>query len=395
MSMLIGNNFKRQKQIYMFYTLLPVLLLGEILIFYYTDPVREWGGMLLFLSVLVQIAEAVIIPVQIFSEICFRKQIKRLTEEEKQAFEKSPLRIGPILVNDAFIVEYRMFRKRVISISDIFRANYREQKYKTQARGISVSHVHKDIVLLRIGKKQIVMKAPKTFMGQETDAVINSVNNVIEGKGVREDTKKYYSQYNGDFPFYGIFFLTLTGVIFLIYRCYIPFMDLFVNAKDRTAYFLFHAGYDRYFQIGAVVVICFYAIGCFAWKYHYLGFDFDSNAGNFVIPVTVLVLMFLNTAFVKDYGDISAHARADFAGYKKGNYGYTETSLIDIGNDFSRSGNMQLESMTEELGIEIQICKSADKSMEFMYVGEKLNILKDKEYQVVYLENTGIIVEIR
>lgn len=172
-------------------------------------------------------------------------------------------------------------------------------------------------------------------------------------------------------------------------------MDLFVNTKDQTAYFLFHAGYDKYFQIGAIVVICLYAIGCFVWKYHYLGFDFDSYAKNFIISVTMVVLLFLNIAFVQNYGDISAQARRDFISYKRGNYEYTETTLKDTGNYFSKSRNAWLESMTEDLGIEIHTRKNGDKSMEFMYVGEELNILKDKEYQVVYLENTGMIVEIR
>lgn len=322
--MTVTTFFKRQRRIYFFYTLLPLLLLGEILIADYPNWLvaeDKWSEVSWFFIPLALNVEMVILIIELFTKIRFWRQMKGLTETERSAFRKKPLQIGSILVNDAFIVEYRMFRKRIIPIREIFKAKYQEYEVKGNGRSYAF-FVAKYIVLLRKGKKQILIKAPKTFFGGETKEVINAVNTVIEGGEIRESTKRDFSGYAGDFPFYGLFVFCMLGLSLLVHRFYIPFMDLFIDMTDETAYFLYHTGFDRWFQIGSVVLICVCGVCGLVWKTRYLGVDLDSWGSNFVIPFGALALMFLRIAFIENYGDISAQARRDFISYQRGEYAY-------------------------------------------------------------------------
>lgn len=49
------------------------------------------------------------------------------------------------------------------------------------------------------------MKALAIFIGQEPLVIVNSINNVINGKKINENTKDICEEYDGDYPFYGFF----------------------------------------------------------------------------------------------------------------------------------------------------------------------------------------------
>lgn len=389
--------FKRQRRIYFFYTLLPLLLLGEILIADYPNWLTaedKWNEISWFCIWLALSIETAIVSIELFAEIRFRWQTKGLTETERLSFRKTPLQTGPILVNDRCIVEYRMFRRRIIPICGIFRAKYQEQKPPQQNWRYQVHFVTKYIVLLRKGKKQIMIKAPKSFFGGETKAVIDAVNTVIEGKEIAESMKREFSGYAGDFPFYGLFVFCMLGLSLLMYRSYIPFMDLFIDRTDAAAYFLYHAGFDRWFRAGAFVLICACAVGCLVWKIRRFGVDLDSYGHNFVVPFGALALLSLHIVFLNgNYGDISAQARADFLAYQRGEYAYIVTKLADGGDYYAN--NPWLEDMIKERGLVLWKYVSTDHSMKLLQVGEPLELSEGKAYRIAYLENTGVIVEIR
>lgn len=388
----IEDNFKRQRSIYLFYTLFPILLFSEIFIYIYTDPFQAGREIVPFLFGALLLIESSIVFLQFVSKRRFLRQIREMSEEEKHVFLERPLLIGSVLVNESFVIEYRMFRKRIIPIKEIFRAKFIEEECNGRAGSIRVSFAMRHITLLRIGKRQINMKAPVAFIGKEPEAIVNSINHVIQGEKIREGTKNIYAEYDGDFPFYGIFVLGLVGILFFLNRIYIPFMDLFINKKDDIEYFLFHVGYDRYFQVGMFVIVALYAAVSFFWKYSYMGINFDSILSNFV-PLGILLILFFAMISLADYEEISLEARKDFVNYKNGDFEYIETMLEDEGNYFWGKDNKELENLTKRLEIRRYLNIEQDKYL--FGFGSTDIIVKERKYQIKYLKNTSIITEIQ
>ena len=392
--MLIENNFKRQKSIYLFYTSLPALIFLEIVIYVYTDSSRKGAEMLPFLAGGVFLLESIIIFIQLITKVHLHRQINALDEKEQAAFQKRPLLVGPVLVNQAFLVEYRMFKKRIIPIKNVLNAKYKEELCTGNSYRYRVEFKIRNIVLIRKGEKQIVLKVPTIFIGTEPEAIVSSINRAIQGEKISEKTKDVYNEYDGDYPFYGIFLAILLGIIFLLHRLCIPFMNLFIDTGNELEVFLFRAGYERYFQIGAFVLVCLYVIFSFLWKYRYMGIDFDSMLTNFVIPFILLLLFFVRLSFV-DYGDISSEARKDFADYQREKFEHAEVKLSGGDNYFIRERNYALQDLTTELSLTLSRFAGKDKKLEFIGFYKDSDIVNEQAYQITYLKHTGLIVEMK
>lgn len=363
--MLVENNFKRQKSIYLFYTLLPVLIFLEIVIYVYTDSSHKGAEILPFLAGGVFLLESIIIFIQLITKVHLHRQINALDEKEQAAFQKRPLLVGPVLVNQTFLVEYRMFKKRIIPFKNVLNAKYKEELCTGNSYKYQVEFKIRNIVLIRKGEKQIVLKVPTIFIGTEPEAIVSSINRAIQGEEISKKTKDIYDEYDGDYPFYGIFLVILLGIIFLLHRLCVPFMNLFVETGNEVEVFLFRVGYERYFQIGAFVLVCLYVIFCFLWKYRYMGIDLDSTLTNFVIPFILLLLVFVRLSFV-DYGDISSEARKDFADYQRGNFEHAEVKLSGGDSYFIMEKNYALQNLTTELSLILSSFASENKEIEFI-----------------------------
>ena len=183
MCLKIEDNFKRQKRIYLFYTIVPFFIFCELALYLYTDSSKAGIEILPFTGIAVMVIESVIITIQIVTKKMLQKQCSELSEAERASFYDKPLLVGPILVNQFSVVEYRMFRKRIIPIKDIYIAKYKEEEYRARAGAIFTS---KKIILIREGKKRILVKAPAIFIGQEPLVIVNSINNVINGKKIQK-----------------------------------------------------------------------------------------------------------------------------------------------------------------------------------------------------------------
>lgn len=215
------------------------------------------------------------------------------------------------------------------------------------------------------------MKAPAIFIGQEPLVIVNSINNVINGKKINENTKNIYEKYDGDYPFYGYFLVVLFGSYCLLQRLINPGMDLFMDKEDKIQSLLFHLGYDRYFQIGMYVIIGIFTVLSFIWKYKYLGIDLDSILSNF-LEVAILIYIFIAMVSTVNYGDISQVARKDYKDYQRGNYQYMETKIIYPPIIYLRDEsmlyrylnelleNMYVKELLEEMDIDLLIYKSGD-----------------------------------
>ena len=288
-----------------------------------------------------------------------------------------------------------MFRKRIIPIRDIYIAKYKEEESDSRAGAIRVSFVLKRIILLREGKKRILLKVPAIFMGEEPLVIVNSINNAIKGKKINEKTKDIYEKYDGDYPFYGYFLVALFGLYCLLQRLIHPIMNFFADKDNNIQNLLFHLGYDRYFQMGVYVIIGIVIILGFIWKYMYWGINLDSVLSNF-IGISILIYVMIALMSVVDYGDISTLARKDYKDYQKENYQYIETKFIYCGDYFFRyKGNVDLREFLEEMNIELLVFKSCNTNEYFLYACEKneSKIIKEKEYQMKFLENMHLIVD--
>lgn len=404
MCLKIEDNFKRQKRIYLFYTIVPFFIFCELALYLYTDSSKAGIEILPFTGIAVMVIESVIITIQIVTKKMLQKQCSELSEAERASFYDKPLLVGPILVNQFSVVEYRMFRKRIIPIKDIYIAKYKEEEYRARAGAIFTS---KKIILIREGKKRILVKAPAIFIGQEPLVIVNSINNVINGKKINENTKNIYEKYDGDYPFYGYFLVALFGLYCLLQRLINPAMNLFMDKEDKMQSLLFHLGYDRYFQIGMYVIIGIFIVLSFIWKYKYLGIDLDSILSNF-LGIAILIYICIAMTSPVDYGDISLIARKDYKDYQRGNYQYTETKIIYPPIIYLRDEsmlyrylhelleNMYVKELLDEMDIDLLIYKSGDTKEPFLYVYENngSKIEADKKYEIRFLENTHLIIDI-
>lgn len=235
--------------------------------------------------------------IQIVTKKKLQKQWKELSETERASFHARPLLVGPILVNQSSVVEYRMFRKRIIPMKDIYIAKYKEEEHSARAGAILYIAVSKKIILIREGKKRIVVKAPAIFIGQEPLAIVNSINNVINGRNINENTKDIYEEYDGDYPFYGCFLVALFGLYCLLQRLINPVMNLFMDKEDKMQSLLFHLGYEQCFQVGIYVIMGIFIVVSFIWKYKYLGIDWDSVFSNF-LGVAILIYILIGMAII-------------------------------------------------------------------------------------------------
>lgn len=391
----IEDNFKRQKSIYLFYTILPFLLFCELTLYVYSDSKKSNLKILSYVGLAVLLIESVMVIIQIVTRKKLQKKFSELSEAERVSFRTRPLLVGSILVNQSFVVEYRMFRKRIIPIRDIYIAKYKEEESDSRAGAIRVSFVLKRIILLREGKKRILLKVPAIFIGEEPLEIVNSINNAIKGKNINEKTKDIYEKYDGDYPFYGYFLVALFGLYCLLQWLIHPIMNLFTNKDYNIQNLLFHLGYDRYFQMGVYVIIGIVIILGFIWKYMYWGINLDSVLSNF-IGISILIYVMIALMSVVDYGDISTLARKDYKDYQKENYQYIETKFIYCGDYFFRyKGNVDLREFLEEMNIELLVFKSCNTNEYFLYACEKneSKIIKEKEYQMKFLENMHLIVD--
>lgn len=390
--MSIEDNFKRQKRIYLFYTILPFLLFCELTLYVYSDSKKSNLKILPYVGLAVLVIESAMVIIQIVTKWKLQKKFNELSEAERVAFRTRPLLVGPILVNQSFVVEYRMFRKRIIPINDIYIAKYKEEEVESRGGGKFVSFVLKKIILLREGKKIILLKVPAIFIGEEPLVIVNSINNAIKGRNINENTKNIYKKYDGDYPFYGYFLVALFGLYCLLQWLIDPIMNLFADKDNKTQTLLFHLGYDRYFQMSVYIIIGIFIILSFIWKYRHFGINFDSYLSNF-IGIAIVIYVMIALISVVDYGDISTLARKDYKDYQKENYQYIETKFKYCGDYYQ--GNRALREFLKEMNIELSVYKSCDTNEYFFYVCEEdgSELIEEKEYKMKFLENMHLLVD--
>lgn len=284
----IKKYFRKQTFAYWLNMLLPFILWMETAWLFVTSD-SDSAGIMISLTVAALMIEAVLILFQAISQHRFWKTVRGLSESEKMAMVTNSLKVGKILVNEQYIFEYGMFHKRMIPIHDVFRARYQESYTKGNSVTYRVGLGSKKMTLIRKGKKQIVINMPDTFSGQN-EQVAAFVNAVLDGKPTQSYTKEPCNEYQGDFPAYGIFLPILLGMTYLLVRFQNQVVDWFIAEQNAIEVFLFHVGYERYFQIGSIIYIAVCAVGMCIWKVWRYGLKTSSVLGKLTLPLLVSFL---------------------------------------------------------------------------------------------------------
>ncbi len=76
----IEDNFKRQKSIYLFYTILPFLLFCELTLYVYSDSKKSNLKILSYVGLAVLLIESVMVIIQIVTRKKLQKKFSELSE---------------------------------------------------------------------------------------------------------------------------------------------------------------------------------------------------------------------------------------------------------------------------------------------------------------------------
>lgn len=251
--MKIKRQFKRQNRIYIFSILAPIIIWMESLVYMQLKAGDVDTFVLYGLGSIVGITTVTSLLIHMITSVIFWRKVDALIGEMPY-FEEESLKIGRILVNEKFILDYGMFRKRVISIDEIFCVKNRKEFVPTgNGRG---GYYENRIVLLRKGAKEIKLYAPTDFFYKESEMIVKAINDAIEGKRINREIKELGKKYPCDFPFYsflGICIVPIMGVLIWLF----PYIrDLFVDHQDVIKTFLFCVSYEEI--IRKIIVILLY-----------------------------------------------------------------------------------------------------------------------------------------
>lgn len=103
----------------------------------------------------------------------------------------------------------------------------------------------------------------------------------------------------------------------------------------------------------------------------------------------------MNIAISTYYGDLSAIARTDYRNYKAGAYVSTETELKTRDTTYYMKSNDWLVDLLESYQLDVRSVESISEEEVFYYFGEELEIEEEAVYEVKYLADSKLIVEIQ
>ena len=237
----IKKQFKRQNRIYMFSILTPIIVWLEYLLYSWYRVGKVDTFVLYGVGSVIIITVTALLLIHMVTSITFWKEVEN-TLERTNYYEQVNLKIGHLLVHEKFILDYGMFRKRVILIEGIFCAKNRNEHLVNGDRSIAFDV--NNIILLRKGAKQIRLSAPVDFLGKESKAITDAINDAIEGKKIQSDVKEFYKRYPCDFPFYCLLSVCIFPVIGLLVGLFPYIRDMFVDSQDKVKTLLFCISYE-------------------------------------------------------------------------------------------------------------------------------------------------------
>ncbi len=393
--MQIKKQFNRQNIIYIFNIIAPVIIWLEALLYMQIKVGKIEGFLLYILGSMVCVTTAVMLLIHIITNILFWKRLSRVIEKNTD-YKDENLKIGRILVNADFILDYGIFRKRIIPIAEIFCVKNRKEIVSSGNRRVAY-HVNR-IVLLRKGAREIKLYAPTDFLCEESKLVVKAINNAIEGKSIYRENERLGRKYPCDFPFYsflGICIIPVMGVLIWLY----PYIrDLLVDHQDKIKTFLFCVSYEEIVRRIIVILLYLFFIGMFTWKHYFMRIDLGSLKTFFALVAIICFTPFVQFALPWDFAQYCEEYKEDYKAYQSGNYEIIEVELYDIGEASEGSCFEKASEIVERYDMYVRNVRCPD----YNYFGNTLHLINNdisisegSTYKVKYLKNSGIIIEIQ
>ncbi len=393
--MKIKEQFKKKRNIYFFNSLVPLFVWGEFMLLMYRNASEKNKHEMYMIGIGIAVVILIILSIHIITNHLFWKKINVLIKDDKNAFDGKYLRIDRYLINEKFLLEYGMFRKRVIYMGELEKAELSSYQTDTNLRYLGkTSFITSVIILSRKGKKQIVIKAPVNLFGNEKQDMINAINNAVAGKEIDEKTRIFYETFLYQVPFYGILSICIIPVMKALILLYPYIRDLFVINSNKIKTILFCISYEARMEIIVLAIMCIFLGAMFYWKYCMIGLDFETGKHYFVVIGIGLIVMFLKFLLPWDYSSYKNEFQADYRDYKNANYEVIETGLV-LTEENCYGWDKRMQDIVERYNINITKLYSGERKESFYLIDNNFELDKETIYQVKYLPNSKIVIEIQ
>lgn len=391
--MQIKKQFKRQNRIYIFSIIVPVIVWLEFLtyIWWQTGEIDTFA--LYNVGSIVVVVVSILLLIHMQTSITFWKQVDT-TLEKLHYLEQENLKIGRLLVNEKFILDYGMLRKRVIPIEGIFCAKNRKDHVVSARVAFDVNK----IALLRKGAKEILLCAPVDFLDKESAAITDAINDAIEGKRIRSDVKEFYKKYPCDFPFYSLLSICIYPIVGVLIWLFPYIRDLFVDNQDKIKTLLFCVSYEGRIRVIIVILLYLFFVGMFILKHFFMGINMGSLKTFFALVLIINLTPFMQFALPWEFAQYCAEYKEDYKAYGNGEYEMMELELYDAGDVSSGSCLDKASDIVERYDIDIRKVRYPDSiyADDSLYlVNNDIEIKEECIYRVKYLKNSRIIVKIQ
>lgn len=391
----IKKQLKTKRNIYFFNAITPILIWCEFMVLMYRDASEKNKYEMYMLGIGLVIIVLTMLLIHTITNHSFWKKINNLTEDEINTFKGKNLKVDRYLINENFILEYGMFRKRVIRMDEIEKAELSSYQTDANIRYMGKTTITTSVIVLkRKEKKQISIKAPVNLFGNEVQDMINAINDAVEGKCIEKKIKEFYEIFLCEIPFYGILSLCIIPVMKGLVLLYPYIRDLFIVNQNKIKTVLFCVAYEARMEIIILIIMCLFLGAMFYWKYCMIGLDFETGKHYFVLICLGLIVMSLKFLLPWDYSTYKDGFQIDYYNYKNGNYEEINTSLILTKTD-GYGWDKRMQGIIERYDINIVEYYSEELKQDFYIIDDDVKLDKDTTYQVEYLANSKIIVDIQ
>ena len=390
----IRKQFRRQNIIYIFSNLVPVFVWLEFYAYISGSPSEGDKAFNCFVGWSIGIIAFILLSIHMITSITFWNKVNQ-TMEELHYSGGDYLKIGKLLVSEKFILDYGMFRKRIISFEGMFRA--KNQKDHVVSGNKRVAFDVNSIILMRRGQKQISVSAPVDFIAHESQAMTNAINDIIEGKKISKKDIELYKKYPCDFPFYGLLSMCIIPIIVFFKWLYPYIRDLFVSGMDKTEMTLFCVAYEGRMQTVITVMLFLLVVGIFIFKHYFMGINLGSLKTFFALLLLQYFIWGFATSFLPwDFDTYKKDFQKDYRAYKHEEFETEE--LILTGGGIGNSWSDRVNEIYEKYDLNVRSCRLLENGMwadAFYLIDNDMEIESGNVYYCKYLKNTRIIVEIQ
>lgn len=367
---MFGKYYRNETFTYWFFSFMPLVILAETVVYMWAVGTKAEDGefVIYFLAPILGMTSAVLILIQVMSQIIFVLRLLKLNSEQKANVRKeaeSGLKRGRLLKTDDVLIYYGMFSKKVLLMSDIldWYPNAGTSSFYAPRAGTITMNWDCINVKMRNGRTKELNCSMACFGGAPGELPVNSLIAVI-----------------------------LLGLAFFIMWVYPKIMGWFAGT-DPIERMLYYAGYDAFFWLLAVLLIAVIGVTSYYLRYRFLDSSYDMTLARKILGAFALfVLLFLWLIFQMKYDEADL-AREDLKAYKAGALAVMEQESYGIRENTNDGNGWGLYGHMARLGIKSNVLEFWSGSVLLIDGTVEKMPESGKIYRVYYLENTKILVD--